>query len=328
MNSSDDEIALKQFEETLTFKDGRYSVTWPWKTDQYELPENKGLAVGRLKSLLSKLTNKPELLRKYNEIIQEQHENGIIERVTPTQSDGKRHFIPHHAVVKDDKATTKVRIVYDASAKSKKDNKSLNECLYRGPVLLQDLCGLLMRFRLHKVGLVADIEKAFLQIGLQVPERDVTRFLWLKNPSEPFIDSGNLQEYRFCRVPFGVISSPFLLGATVNYHLDNYGSELAKQLKKDIYMDNVITGVSCVSEAESVYKEAKMIFNDASMNLREWATNESTLNKVIPDKDQAQGGNMPVLGIMWDKIDDTLYLKGTKLVKGEQTKRVALKQIS
>ena len=76
--------------------------------------------------------------------------------------------------------TTKVRIVYDASAKPKSDNKSLNECLYRGPVMLKDLCGLLLRFRIPKFAVVADIEKAFLQLGLQNEDRNVTKFSGLR----------------------------------------------------------------------------------------------------------------------------------------------------
>jgi len=87
-------------------------------------------------------------------------------------------------------------------------------------------------------------------------------------------------------------------------------------------MDNVITCVSCVSEPESVYKDAKEIFHDANMNPREWATKESTLNKVIPDKDQANWDNMPVLGIIWDKIDDTLYLKETNLMMVNKQKEL------
>ena len=136
--------------------------------------------------------------------------------------------------------------MYDASAKARKESNSLNDCLYRGPVLLNDLCGKLMRFRLHNIAILADIEKAFLQIGLQPGQRNVTRFLWLKDYQTLSTDKANKQEYRFCRVPFGVISSPFLLGATIESHLDSCENELANKLKRDIYVDNLITGTSTV----------------------------------------------------------------------------------
>ena len=75
--------------------------------------------------------------------------------------------------------------MYDASAKTKKTNLSLNECLYRGSDILEDLWGLLLRFRMKRIGNIADMEKAFLQIALQSKERDVTKFLWLKDIKQP-----------------------------------------------------------------------------------------------------------------------------------------------
>lgn len=63
--------------------------------------------------------------------------------------------------------------------------------------MLKTVCGMLMRFRLHKVGLLTDIEKAFLQIGLQQSERNVTRFLWIKDTDNPSLASENIIEYRF-----------------------------------------------------------------------------------------------------------------------------------
>ena len=152
-----------------------------------------------------------------------------------------------------DRKTTKVRIVYDASAKAKKGCKSLNECLYRGPVILEDLCGLLLRFRTYKVALTADIEKAFLQVGLQPADRDVTRFLWLKDPTKP-LSKDNLQIYRFTRVPFGVISSPFLLGATILHHLEQVGTPTADKIMKHMYVDNLLTGVNSSKEHEEPHR--------------------------------------------------------------------------
>ena len=147
------------------------------------LPENFELSLGRLKSLSKRLEKNPNLLEKYNNIIQEQIAKGVIERVESSEEDNenRKHYILHHAVITPEKSTTKIRIVYDASAKIKRNAKSLNECLYRGPVILEDLCGLLLRFRMKKIGLVSDIEKAFLQVGLHETDRDVTRFLWLKD---------------------------------------------------------------------------------------------------------------------------------------------------
>ena len=84
-------------------------------------------------------------------MIKDQLTKGVIEKADETKTDGITHYLPHHAVVKPDRATTKVRVVFDASAKTNKGNKSLNECLYRGPVMLHDLCGMLLRFRCTKL---------------------------------------------------------------------------------------------------------------------------------------------------------------------------------
>ena len=229
--TSDDDKALEIFEKTVKYDDKRYFVTWPWKEQGSILPENYHLAAGRLKSTLSKLQRDPQLHQAYAAVIQEQLERGIIEKVTDKSPEGPRkHYIPHHAVVTPTKTTTKVRVVYDASAKTKQTNKSLNECLYRGPVMLPDLCGLLLRFRLPPIAMMGDIEKAFLSIGLQTADRDVTRFLWLKDPTCASLEN-NTQVYRFCRVPFGVISSPFLLSATITHHLQENNNQFAKLIQ-------------------------------------------------------------------------------------------------
>ena len=326
---SDKDKALKIFNKTLRFEDKKYRVTWPWKEDKSCLPENRELAFGRFKSLVKKMKSNPQLVGKYDAIIQNQLQLGIIERVTSNEKDTTKHYIPHHAVIHPDKTSTKVQIVYDASAKINKGQRSLNECLYPGPTMLKDLTGILLRFRLNKIAIVADIEKAFLQIGLLKDAKDVTRFFWLKNKSCLTVEN-NIQVYRFNRVPFGIISSPFLLAATLDHHLKNYENSAAETVRKNIYVDNVVTGKDTVKEAVDFYIEAKKIFRKASMNLRDWLSNNNSVMKEIPSDDRANRGPMKILGLTWDIESDMIGLNKKKQsqVTANLTKRETLKQIS
>ena len=150
-----------------------------------------------------------------------------------------------------DKAATKVRVVYDASAKS--SGPSLNDCFHVGPKFNQRINDLLFRFRSYPVALVADIEKAFLMISVNSCDRDALRFLWVENP---FSEEFKLVTMRFARVVFGVSSSPFLLNATVKYHLEGYRSskpDLVEILSHSTYVDDVVAGADSEREAFRLY---------------------------------------------------------------------------
>ena len=170
-----------------------------------------------------------------------------------------KHYVPHHGVITSNNATTKLRIVYDASAKAKKNNISLDEYLYRDPVILDDLCALLLRFRIHKTAVVANIEKSFHHVGLKETDRDVTRFLWLKDVSKPITDE-NLEILPFTKIPFGVISSPFILVSTIRHHLQKENNPVADKLAKDLYVDYLITGENTEEEVFQIYNYAKKTF--------------------------------------------------------------------
>ncbi|XP_063635507.1 uncharacterized protein LOC134806149 [Cydia splendana] len=265
-----DEEAIKHFNENTIFKDNRYFVSWPWNEYPPDLQSNIGLAHGRLVSLLKRIDT--EALRIYDQTLQEQFKTGIIEIIEDEgTTDHPIHYLSHHGVSAPGK---KLRIVYDASAKTK-DSKSLNECMYCGPMMLEDLTGLLIKFRCHKIGITADVEKAFLQIGLHNKDRDVTRFLWLKDVSKPAVKE-NLVHYRFTRVPFGIISSPFLLNATIKHHLSRTNDGRLKSLASDIYVDNVLTGTNSIEEAMSLYRDSKMIFFFLALS-RHFATAHGSL---------------------------------------------------
>ena len=343
---TDDTLAYDNFNANVEFINGRYVVSWPWKLDPETcLPENFDLAKGRLKSLMHRMEKTPEVLTKYHETILGQMEMGVIEEVNDSSSELRsdnnngshtdnntessvHHYIPHHCVVKPSSTTTKIRVVYDASAKTKEGNKSLNECIHRGPVLLPDLCGILLRFRLNPIAMSSDIEKAFLQVGLHVRDRNVTRFLWVRDPNKP-PRGDNIVIYRFCRIPFGVIASPFLLGATIRHHISSSENTQSQAVENNTYVDNVLGGAESVEDAVEYYREVKGIFAHASMNLREWATNSESLKQQIPESDRAIAQLVKVLGMEWDTNLDELGLTPNPAeLKNVQTKRHMLSVLS
>ena len=105
--------------------------------------------------------------------------------------------------------------------------------------------------------------------------------LLLKDPTAMRLDN-NVQIYHFGHVPFGGISSPFLLAATISYHLQQIDNQFAEVVKQDIYVDNIVTGVNAIEEAKTLYSEAKSLFATASMNLREWASNLQQFMESVP----------------------------------------------
>lgn len=130
--------------------------------------------------LLRRLRQEPTILREYDAIIRDQLERGMVEVVENKENSQRlTHYLPHHAVVRRDKTTTKVRVVYDVSARS--NGPSLNDCLHTGPKFNQKILEILLRFRSYPVALVADIERAFLMISVAPTDRYVLQFLWVRD---------------------------------------------------------------------------------------------------------------------------------------------------
>ena len=350
----------QQFEEEIRFTDGRYEVKLPWKPDHPVLPDNYFLSKKRLQGLLTKLKQNSELFKEYDSIIKTQEEMGIIERVSDEECTvGRTHYLPHHAVVRQDKATTKVRVVYDASAKIHQ-GVSLNNCLYEGPCLLKTVAEILVRFRMYPIALTSDIEKAFLMISIHNSDRDALRFLWYED-----IDKSELElvTYRFCRVVFGVSCSPFLLNATLKKHVEGYTSkhgEVCNKILNSLYADDINTGAHTVEETIELYRKAKQIMKEGGFNLRKWRSNsdkvvkeimnnsadvnkvmresplleeeDETYAKVTTKKLSTAACEDKILGIPWKSDTDELILKLSHLkqitVNQPITKRTILKTIA
>ncbi|UYV65865.1 hypothetical protein LAZ67_3005759 [Cordylochernes scorpioides] len=259
-----DQAIMDKFQtETKRLESGRYEVHLPWIEPAQKLKEYKSHAEKRLRKMTEDL--KKRGFYHHYKIFEEWEENGIIERIH-TQSDKDdtlEYFLPHRAVVKSGSNTTPVRPVFDASCKTR-GGWSLNDCLAKGPNLLELIPDIMLRFRLNKIGVVADIEKAFLQISVAKEDRQFLRFLWWEDGKQE-----NLRIYPHKRVVFGVTSSPFLLAATLKLHLEQYEREVIPLLKC-MYMDNCVNSVTSLEEALVFQQQSIDMLSPAGFNLREW----------------------------------------------------------
>ena len=123
----DETSVYDNFINSIQLRDGRYCVKLPWKDPYCTLPSNYDLCQKRLHGLLRRLKQDTRLLKEYDGVIREQLTKGIVEVVgdLSPQEHKRIHYLPHHAVIREEKQTTKLRIVYDASAKS--TGPSLND---------------------------------------------------------------------------------------------------------------------------------------------------------------------------------------------------------
>ena len=314
-----EKTSYDEFAESITFNNGRYQVSLPWRQQHKPLPENYQLSLYRLRGLLKRLRQMPDVLQRYNDTIQDQIKMGIVEDVPADNKHSTQvHYLPHHAVIRTDKSTTKMRIVYDASAKSD-GNPSLNECLHVGPKFSQKILDILVRFRSHRVAVTADIEKAFLMVSVRESDRDALRFLWAHDAKE---DPPKVRPLRFTRVVFGVSSSPFLLNATLEYHLERYRDshpDLIQLLLGSFYVDDLTTGANSEEEAHSVYVAAKGILKEGGFNLRKFRTNSTQLQQKIDTTETPESVRNPEHSTGESYADATL---GTTQPTGPQETKI------
>ncbi|GBN48574.1 hypothetical protein AVEN_248708-1 [Araneus ventricosus] len=266
------ELDLEHFRETVNRDNtGRYKVNLPWLDGHPPLHDNKELAQKRLKHTVKSLKSKNRL-NEYQEVFNQWENEGIIEQINPDKVNPEglgMHYLPHRAVFKDN-STTKVRPVFDGSAKTR-NSISINECIEKGPNLIEMIPAILNRFKWGKIGVISDIKQAFLQIALNESDRDVLWFMWWKDG-----DPKNIVTYRYCRVVFGISCSPFLLAALLNHVLDQVEEplrSLAVKLKDSLYVDNCVASVDSVSELEHFRTETQRILKTAKFDLRGWKNN-------------------------------------------------------
>ncbi|GFT24525.1 integrase catalytic domain-containing protein [Trichonephila clavipes] len=291
-----DEEMLSEFDKSVNFVDGRYRVNLSWKPGMREaLQNNKTVARKRFEGLVRRFKCDHELFCEYKDAIDDYVREGIVERTScDSLLDSQGFYLPHHAVIRSDKTTSRIRIVFDGSA-HEYGQSSLNQSLYTGPNLHPNILELLLCFRKNPVAFTADVKSAFLQIELDFRDRDFTRFFWTDNlNNEPYV-------LNFTRVLFGLRPSPYLLAATLKHHFKKYREQYPhtfELLNSSIYVDDLICGQNDVPDALRTTLEQEGVKTESSET--------GAIDLRLPTK---------VLGLAWDPENDLIYFDPKDLLK-------------
>lgn len=322
----------------------QWMIPYPWKKDPNLLPDNKSLALRRLESMERRLKSKPDQAEAYDKQMVEMLEMNFCRKLTQDEMEnyeGPVHYIPHHAVVRPEKKSTPVRIVFNSS--SMFQGHQLNEYWMKGPDLLNNLFGVVLRFREREVALVGDISKMYHRILISEHDQHVHRFLWrnLDTHREPDV-------YVKTVLTFGDKPAPAMAQTALRktaHESKSTHPEAAQVLTKNAYMDDICDSVDTVKEARNLAEELDTVLEKGGFKVKGW-----TSNKVLTDQSQVEkteGMTMfkgeveeKVLGIIWNNQTDTLSFKvESDLLKlitaGDQrqpelklTKRVLLSQVA
>ncbi|KRY06690.1 hypothetical protein T12_1149, partial [Trichinella patagoniensis] len=299
------EPALTQFEESVSFDGQRYSVGLLWKTGASPLPNNLEMANRRLRSLRHRLARDPDKEREYADVIQSYLDQGWAEEV-PGESGpiGRTWYLPHHAVYQGGPGKEKCRVVFDGSAEM--NGASLNRCLVPGPKLQPDLVAILLRFRRSRIGIQADIEKMYLQIGLRPDDRDVCRFLWQAAGSK-----SPARIYRLTRVGFGLSCSPFLAMRLIRHHALSHGKvkALADKVLSDMYVDDLATSCDRIGQARTLIRQLCNLMKSGGFAMKKWASNDTAARSDLPVEVTSPletSRLWKTLGLYWNRRLDVL----------------------
>ena len=300
----------KVIEDSCVLKNNQWTIPYPWKKDPKLLPDNKNVAIKRLESTERRLKQNQEHASAYCKQMDEMQELEFARKLTKEEIqsyEGPVHYIPHHAVVRPGNKSTPVRIVFNAS--SNYQGHVLNDYWMKGPDLLNNLFGVILRFREKEVALVGDISKMYHRILIPEEDQHVHRYVWrnLETDREPDV-------YVKTVLTFGDKPAPAMAQIALRKTAEESRSstpEATEVLLNDVYMDDILHSTDTDEDAQKLAKDLDDALAKGGFSVKGWMSNRPL------DKDQDgreekgifYAQQEKVLGINWDSKTDQLSLK-------------------
>lgn len=322
--TNDECLCEEQFVNTTKrLADGRFSVRIPLKESTEALGDSYTTAKNRFLSLERKLERSPDYKRMYGEFMREYEDLGHMTRISEPEK--PNYFLCHHGVLKQDRSTSKLRVVFNGSVPTT-SRKSLNDIQLPGPALQNDIFAILLRFRQYKYVACADVEKMFRQVLIQSDQRSLQLILWREKPIDP------LCVYQLNTVTYGTASAPYLSMRCIRQlALECEDDVISRVIKEDFFVDDLITGDDDYQNLLDICDRIKQILQSGCFPLRKWTFNSDVTRCTSTEMFNGEHTQNKTLGIGWHNDSDELHFT-TKIDSNQDesklTKRVMLSIIS
>lgn len=329
--SSEDQGCIEHYlSTTKRQQDGRYEVEIPFiKNGLEKLGSSKEIAIAQFKNVEKKFIKQQNLSEQYKSFMAEYLNMGHM-CISNNIKDGC--YLPHHAVLRDDSITTKLRVVFNASARTS-TGISLNDVMCKGPNLQQDLHSLILSWRQYKYAFTSDIEKMFRQINISKHHQIYQKIIWRESANEA------LQTYQLSTVTYGTKSAPFLAMMTLKKLAQDEKDQYplaSKILEQSFYMDDLVHGAHTLESANQIIKDLISLLQSGGFHLRKWIANcPEIIQNISIQEQQSESFTFKsehiskTLGLHWNAVEDKfiLHCQISKYIP-KLTKRTLLAEIS
>jgi Mor family transcriptional regulator len=284
---------------------------YPWIKDPSELPDNYHAALATLRSTEKTLSKDESWAKIYGEQIMDMVARGVARKLTQKEVEewkGPSFYISHLAVQNPKSTSTPVRIVFNSSQLHK--GVSLNSHLAKGPdAYLNDILGVLLRWREREHVLIGDIRKMYNSIFIEEVEQHCHRFLWrnLENrqPDIYLITRVNMGDR-----PAAAISSEAIYKTADLFHSEY--PEVACLLKNSTYVDDIVESRSSHEEALQLARDTTHVLTEAGFTIKHWlfsgeSAPRADLYTPADSVDTAQ--TIQVLGVTWVPVTDKIVFR-------------------
>ena len=305
------ERELAMIEGGLHLEDKQWTATYPWQRDPRELPNNYSAALATLKSTENRLSKNEPHMNVYANQIQDMLEREVavmIDEEELRSYQGPIFYLSHHEVLKPDSTSTPCRIVFNSSAKFA--NHILNDYWVKGPDLMNNLLGVLLRFRENTVAVAGDVKKMYHTVKISEVDQHTHRFLWRNMERERKPDIYKLMTVSFGDKPAGTIAS-LALRKTAELSANDF-PVAATTIAESSYVDDILSSFEDDEEANSVIADIDLVLSKGSFCIKEWTKSASEsvdTKEICVGTPNAEDETSKVLGVVWNPQSDMLEYK-------------------